>query len=173
MEIILGSQVLDEDSLHTLFCEIEAIINSRPLSAISSDCGDILPITPNKLLNMGDSPRELSLPETYCYSKRRWGQVQHLADQFWIQFRRQYIQNLQQREKWFKKKTNVKIGDIVIMVNENLPRCHWPLARISYVKVSSDGLVRSVKVKRENKEYERPLSKLILILEDEGNLGNL
>ena len=74
---------------------------------------------------------------------------------------------LQQRQKWLKKRRNVKIGDIVMLVDERVARCHWPLARVQEVKVSRDGLVRSVHVKMGGQIYEKPLSKLIMILEDD------
>ena len=47
---MMGSASLTEDTLHTLFCEVEAIVNSRPLGVISSDAKDLEVITPNRLL---------------------------------------------------------------------------------------------------------------------------
>ena len=32
------------------------------------------------------------------------------------------------------------------MVNENTPRCHWPLAIVEEIICSHDGLVRKVKI---------------------------
>ena len=163
---IIVSQTLNDDSLQTLFCEIECIINSRPLSAVSSEAGDVLPITPNKLINLGDSPLGIDV-SSGSYSKSRWSQVQYMADQFWSRWKKEYLLSLQERQKWLRNKPNVKIGDIVLMINENLPRCHWNLARITDIRVSKDGLVRSVTVKSGSSFYERPLSKLVRILEDE------
>ena len=56
--------------------------------------------------------------------------------------------------------------------NENEARCHWPLAKIIRVKLSPDGLVRSVVLKIGEKNLERPLSKLIMVLEDETDVSN-
>ena len=173
LEAVLGGQTVDDDSLHTLFCEIEAIVNSRPLSVVSSDARDMVPITPNRLLTMGEPPLSLgAFDKSECYSRRRWRQVQSMAEQFWCRWKREYLLGLQQRQKWFKERRNVKIGDVVMIINENLARCHWPLARVSEVKYSKDGLVRSVIVKQGLQCYERPLSKLIMILEDDSDLSN-
>ena len=171
LEAVLGGQSVDDDALHTLFCEIEAIVNSRPLSVVSSDARDLVPITPNKLLNMGESPMGFSaLDKSECYSRHRWRQVQSMAEQFWSRWKREYLLGMQQRQKWFKEKRNVKVGDVVMIINDNMARCHWPLARVFEVKYSKDGLVRSVVVKQGLQCYERPLSKLVMILEDESDL---
>ena len=54
-ESIVGGTSLHEDTLRTVFCEVEAIVNSRPLSLVTSDARDMEVITPNKLLNLGES----------------------------------------------------------------------------------------------------------------------
>ncbi|KAK3702063.1 hypothetical protein QZH41_004213 [Actinostola sp. cb2023] len=41
---------LDDESLRTLMCEVEAVINSRPLTFISNDIDDLEPLTPSHLL---------------------------------------------------------------------------------------------------------------------------
>ena len=41
---------LTDEVLAMLFCEIEAIVNSRPLTKLSSDTKDFTPLTPNMLL---------------------------------------------------------------------------------------------------------------------------
>lgn len=45
----LKLQTLDEEGLHTLLCEAEAIINSRPITKASSDPNDLEVLTPNHL----------------------------------------------------------------------------------------------------------------------------
>ncbi|XP_064106577.1 uncharacterized protein LOC135215610 [Macrobrachium nipponense] len=169
LDVVLGTQQLDYEGLCTLFCEVEATVNSRPLTIVTSDSRDPAPLTPNKLLNMGESPAGCHVA-TGSYSKQRWKQVQHMAEQFWARWKREYLSGLQQRQKWFKERRNVRVGDIVLMVNESVARCHWPLARVVQTKAGKDGLVRTVTVRREGKDYDRPLSKLVLILEEEQDL---
>ena len=41
---------LSDESLETLLCEIEAILNSRPITKVSHDVNDPAPLTPNHLL---------------------------------------------------------------------------------------------------------------------------
>ncbi len=55
----LRTQTLDEDCLHTVLCEAEAIINGRPITKKSSDPNDLEALTPNHLLLLKTAP---SLP---------------------------------------------------------------------------------------------------------------
>ena len=41
---------LDDESLQTLFFEVEAIMNSRPITTVSNDVDDVDVLTPNHLL---------------------------------------------------------------------------------------------------------------------------
>ncbi|XP_043238748.1 uncharacterized protein LOC122390137 isoform X1 [Amphibalanus amphitrite] len=46
----MPTQRLDDEGLHTLFCEVESVLNSRPLTFVSADNGEVEPLTPNHLL---------------------------------------------------------------------------------------------------------------------------
>ncbi|KAI8503729.1 hypothetical protein Bbelb_187000 [Branchiostoma belcheri] len=45
---IAKKQQLDDEGLHTLFCEVEQIINTRPLTTISNEVNDLEALTPNQ-----------------------------------------------------------------------------------------------------------------------------
>lgn len=49
---VLNQQILDDEGLHTVLCEVEAIINDRPITKASDDPNDLEPLTPNHLLLM-------------------------------------------------------------------------------------------------------------------------
>ena len=57
---------------------------------------------------------------------------------------------LQERQKWHITSRNLQVGDVVLMMEENSPRCHWPVGRVDAVKMGRDGLLRSVTVRRGN-----------------------
>ncbi|XP_068202879.1 uncharacterized protein [Palaemon carinicauda] len=169
LDIVLWTQHLDYEGLCTLFCDVEATVNSGLLTVVISDSRDPVPLTPNKLLNMGDSPVGCDIA-IGSHSKQRWKQVHHMAEQFWACWKREYLLGLQQRQKWFKERRNVRVGDVVFMVKEIEACCHWPLARVVQTELGKDSMVRTVTVRREGKEYDRLLSKLVLILEEERDL---
>ncbi|XP_046567249.1 uncharacterized protein LOC124275671 [Haliotis rubra] len=60
LRVSLGQQTVTEATLRTVLCEVEGILNSKPLSYVSSDARDLDPITPNILL-MGR--HDTSLPQ--------------------------------------------------------------------------------------------------------------
>ena len=54
---LLLSQTIDEEGLTTLLCEVESILNSRPLTPVSDDPLDLDPLTPNHLLLLRSGTR--------------------------------------------------------------------------------------------------------------------
>lgn len=93
----LKTQSLDEESLQALRCEVEAIINSWPITTPSSDLKDLEALIPNSLLLM---KTKLSLPPIVfqkedLYACRWWRQVQYTADLFWKCWMKEYLSELQ------------------------------------------------------------------------------
>lgn len=77
---------LDDESLHTLMREVESIVNSRPLTAISNDVEDPLPLSPSQILTMKTSvvlPPPGQFQRNDVYKRRRWRRVQYLCNLFW------------------------------------------------------------------------------------------
>ena len=50
MKALLKEQVLDGEALNTLMCEVESIVNGRPITKVSDDPRDLDALTPNHLL---------------------------------------------------------------------------------------------------------------------------
>ncbi|TKS65758.1 hypothetical protein D9C73_028515 [Collichthys lucidus] len=163
------AQTLDDESLHTFLCEVEAIINSRPLTTISDSPNDLEPLTPNHLLLLKGQPT-LSpglFQKSDTYSKRRWKQVQYLADTFWKRWVREYLPTLQERQKWLKIKRNYTCGDVVLIADPTAPRASWMLGRVIDTKKDAKGVVRSVMLKTKTSVIERPITKVCLLLEND------
>ncbi|XP_038062324.1 uncharacterized protein LOC119732792 [Patiria miniata] len=173
---------LDDSSLRTLFYEAMAIVNSRPLSVETiNDPMSLEPLTPNHILTMKSSvplpPPGKFVPQD-MYLRKRWRRVQYLTEQFWSRWRKEYLQNLNRRQCWTKPRRNIKVGDIVLLLEPDVARNKWPLGVVVKTTAAKDGLVRKVQIqvgtkklsqqgKRENKLafLERPVQKLVLLLE--------
>lgn len=159
---------MDDEGLQTLFCEVEAILNGRPLTEASDNVNDLSVLTPNHLLLL--RPGEWFPPGTFVktdnYSRRRWRQIQYLADLFWKRWTKEYLPLLQSRQKWVKKERNMKTGDLV-MIADNSPRHAWIIGRIQEVVKDKQDIVRFVKVKTASNVLTRPVAKLVLILESD------
>ena len=165
----LRVQNLDEESLHTVFCEIEAILNSRPITKASLDPNDLEALTPNHLLLLKTSP---TLPPgvfqpTDIYAHRRWKQVQYMSDLFWRRWIKEYLPQLQERQRWTGVKRNLVVGDLVIIMDSTAPRNSWPVGRVIQTFPDRRGFVRQVRVKTRSSCLDRPITKLCLLQESE------
>ena len=164
---VLKEQTLDDDALHTALCEVEAILNDRPITTVTNDLNDLEPLTPNHLLQLKTNP--IMPPGLFqkrdLYSQRKWRQVQYLADLFWKRWIREYLPLMQERHKWSQIKRNFTPGDVVVIIDDNAPRNSWLLGRVVKAFPGSKGLVRSVLVKTKSNIIQRPITKLCLLLE--------
>ena len=102
---------LKDEDLQTLFCEVEAILNNRPLTELSSDPNSLKCLTPNNLLllNAGVTLPPGLFRQKDSYSQRRWKQFQYLVDLFWSHWRREYLILLHQRQKWNEVNRSLKV----------------------------------------------------------------
>jgi len=164
LEAILKGQVLDDERLDTVFCEVESIVNGRPLTPVSDDPNDLEALTPNHLLllrpGLASPLGEFTVKDAY---RRRWRHVQYVADQFWSRWMNEYLPTLQLRQKWLTSYKNLRVGDIVLVAQENTPRKSWPLGRITATFLGRDGSVRSAEIKTATNSIVRPIHKLYVL----------
>jgi len=80
---VLGQGRLNDEVLNTVMCEVESIVNSRPITKVSDDCCDPVALTPIHFLILKAGPAPLignfNVADVF---KKRWRQVQHLTDEF-------------------------------------------------------------------------------------------
>ncbi|XP_078486365.1 uncharacterized protein LOC144744882 [Ciona intestinalis] len=157
-------RTMDEDSLQTYMAEIEYILNSRPLTAVSDDPRDLNALTPNSILTgviaSSYSPGVFMKGDGY---RKSWKAVQYLTDRFWDQWTKSYLPLLQLRQKWLQPVRNFAVGDIVLMVTEGTKRGEWPKARVIEVFPDREGAIRRVKVRTEKSMFIRDIRKLCLL----------
>lgn len=112
-----------------------------------SDPSSLEPLTPNHLITMKDSvplPPPGRFIQEDLYATKRWRRVQYLSEQFWNRWKKEYFSNLTLRQRWHVPRRNVKVNDIVIIKDENIPRNEWTLGRVIDAHEGDDGLVRKV-----------------------------
>ena len=143
--------------------------NSRPLMVFSDDPRDPEPLMPNHLLLLkSDSPMPPGVfQRDDLFSRRRWRQIQYLADIFRKRWSREYLPLLQDRHKWLHSRRNLTVGDVVLVAAGNTNRNYWTLGRIQQVFPDKKGFVRKVRVKVKSAVLERPVDKLVLLVEKE------
>ena len=159
--ILNPKTALDDEVLYTALCEAENLVNSRPITKVSQDPEDGV-LTPNHLLlmkaNASDDHMAFNLGAIY---RRNWKKVCMLRDQFWAKWSKEYLLNLQNRQKWDRKQENFRVGEIIILVDTSIPRSQWPLGIVQKVIVGRDGLVRELDVKTKSTTLRRPISRVV------------
>ncbi|XP_055910525.1 uncharacterized protein LOC129944888 [Eupeodes corollae] len=164
---VVGNSRLTFEEFSTLLVKIESCLNSRPISPISENPSDPLPLTPGHFLK--GAPL-LSLPESQVgeiAKLRNWERVQQILYSFSKRWKEEYLTDLQRRTKWKFPKRNIKVGDVVVVRNENLPPTQWRLGKIVAVHPGKDGKVRVATVKTQQGEILRPIVKLCLLPVDQ------
>ena len=171
---VLGPRSLSYDEFMTVIAQSAAIVNRTPLWSHSEDPNDPQPLTPAMILTLrseGDvSQEEFSAQDLIRYGKQRYKRVQYIAEQFWARWRNEYRHTLTERHKWKTRKACIAVDDVVLVRDKQLPRNNWPMGRVSEVKRSHDGLIRSVTLQMSSKSKNaarfltRPISELVLLV---------
>ena len=164
---------LSRDEFNTLLQESGSIVNHTPLAEISCDPTEPFPVSPFTLLTLRETvepPQDtFTHDDLLAFGKRRWRRVQHLAEQFWIRWKRDYLYSLQQRNKWNFPSRNMSEGDVVL-IRENSHRNQWPLGLIIKSITGSDSLVRRVMIRMKpsdqgaNRIVERAIHDVVLLV---------
>ncbi|CAL1282487.1 unnamed protein product [Larinioides sclopetarius] len=100
------------------------------------------------------------LAATIKYHLKRWSLVQDLKDKFWTRWSKEYLAQLQPRQKWRTPQPNLQEGQLVLLKDGNKP-LQWNLGRIERVIPGEDGLIRVADVKTASTIYRRAINKII------------
>ena len=162
------------ESLQTIVVEVEAHLNDRPLTYVSSDIDDPEPITPSHLLY---GRRIIPLPQCTVQddevndpdfgdtselrqkAKRQAMVIRH----FWSRWKNEYLTALRETHKTTGNNAQqVKIGDVVL-VHDDTARVNWRLAVIESVNKGEDGLIQSANIRTTTGTTNRPIARLYLL----------
>ncbi|XP_017467170.1 PREDICTED: uncharacterized protein LOC108359710 [Rhagoletis zephyria] len=149
----------NDESLKSSLCEVEYIINARPLTFVSLESDDDDALTPNHLLLGSPDGFKPTCTDDLALRKR-WYQNQKFADRFWHRWVKEYVPIISRRSKWFDKVPPIRVGDIVVIVDENLPRNCWPRGKVIRIVIAKGGQVRSAEVKTTSEILHRPATKI-------------
>ncbi|XP_049885438.1 uncharacterized protein LOC126380224 [Pectinophora gossypiella] len=173
LKVTLRERAPREEVLQTLLAEAELVVNSRPLAYVADDPDEPVVITPNHLL-LGTAAGDTGLcaaDPADLNARAQWKRANVLADMFWRRWLRQYLPTLQRRQKWTLDSPPVRIGDVVVISDGNLPRNMWPKGIVKKVYPGSDGHIRVVDVRTSTGVLRRPVVKIIVLPTDGMLLG--
>ncbi|XP_003741837.1 uncharacterized protein LOC100905279 [Galendromus occidentalis] len=169
---ILGSAIPHFRDLEIIISGIEAMVNSRPITAVASGADEVEALSPANLLfgYKGKTiiPEHLSKPKRSAdFDKvvfsRRWKYQQRLLSSFWRRYHEEYLQYLKTAHKQNPTKARpLKIGDVCLLQGENFNRALWPLCRvISFPENIKPENARSCFIKTaKGQTLNRPIRKL-------------
>ena len=111
--------------------EVEGILKSRPRTVEAiNDPTSFQPIYPMNLVTMKSkvvSPPPGKFLKPDVYSKKLWRRMQHIANKFWSRWRKEYLQSLQERQKWTSRRRNFRVDDIVLLKRSDVPQNQWSM----------------------------------------------
>lgn len=158
----IGQQLLSYEELSTVLTQIECLLNSRPLTVLSSDPAEPSALTPSHFLHTAPL---LSLPAPDVSFDNislldRHSLMDKIVQSFWNRWRMEYLHGLQIRQKWNTPSTPITPGMVVVVINDSVPTLAWPLAVVEKVHPSKDGVIRVATVRITGKNYLRPVVRL-------------
>ncbi|XP_058448802.1 uncharacterized protein LOC131428774 [Malaya genurostris] len=170
----IGTRILLHDEMQTVLLQIEAILNSRPLTPISNDPADFEALTPghfliHRPLTAIPEPNLDNVPENRLAV---WQRTQQFTQRLWKRWSEQYLSDLQNRTRWMRQRENLTVGSMVVLKDENLPPLKWQLGRVAELHPGSDGNIRVITVRTKDGSYRRGISKIcVLPIRDNSKLS--
>ena len=142
------NQRLSVTEFLTVCSEAANIVNERPLGLLPDIDSEINVLTPNCMLlgrasatnpNVWSTEKQISL-------KSRGHLVSSIVEQFWKHWTHLFAPSLLYRKKWHEKQRDLKVGDVVLILQDSTFKDKYRLARVTEVWPSKDGRVRKVTV---------------------------
>ncbi|XP_065180252.1 uncharacterized protein LOC135810689 [Sycon ciliatum] len=150
---VLGNAYVSGEELVTVLAEVECTLNSRPLTFLSTEEWTE-PLTPSHLLlgrRLRSMPDAEHIPRaaTAEVVRERAEHLQQLIRHSWTRWRREYLLELRNahRQQFNANATPIRVGDVVLIEDENAKRQQWPLGLVVELIPGHDGIARAAKVK--------------------------
>ncbi|KAJ8985568.1 hypothetical protein NQ317_011530 [Molorchus minor] len=157
---MLGKASLSYEDLLSAVCDCESVVNSRPLTYISENSADMIPLSPAMFLH---EIIEVGVPDIDAVKakdlRRRIKHRHKLREDLRKRFRSEYLGQLIMHSRGGKTR-NIKVGEVVLIGSDNTKRLDWPLAKVEEIFPGKDGGVRLVKLKTSSGHLLRPVQRL-------------
>lgn len=171
LKAVVGRALLNKSELCTVLTEVEATVNSRPLTYVYTDLNEPLPLTPSHLLYGRSltmfppdhlSDEEITDPSLNTKSTvtRRYQYISRIIADFRLRWINDYLLALRERNSnKHGRPTAPAVGDIVLIKSDN-PRLLWKLGKIAKIHEGPDSGERVATVETANGVAIRPVARL-------------
>jgi transposase InsO family protein len=153
----VGTRRLTRRELEAVLLEIEACVNSRPLTVVHDGSATL---TPAHFLigrsHMFEKPDSSESKEGSLIERKVLKDV--ALNKFWDIWSKNYLRNLPVHGK--EKGSDISVGSLVLVRDDAQPRLTWPIAVVTQVFPGRDQIVRSCRVRFKGSEFFRPIQKL-------------
>ena len=124
---LFAEAMLDAEQLTTILAEIEAQLNSRPLTYLGADPDDYSVITPAQILigrNLQACPtKDTRVSEqTSRALTKRFQYHRKLVNGFWKRWHAEYLKSLTPLKRWYKIGREIRKGDLVLVSEDRVAR---------------------------------------------------
>jgi hypothetical protein len=157
---MLGHRKLSWYQMEIVLCDVESAMNERPLTYVSDDQDDLIPLTPSMFLHgMSTS----SFPESevldgigFRKAAASLGQLRmELRERFW----KEYLANLVHRGK-VERVRDLEVGDVVLVGSDQKKKLFGPMGVVMELLPGADGKCRVAKVRVKEGILLRPVQRL-------------
>ena len=153
--IVHGIKTPSEDVFRTMLSITAELINRRPIAVVPNDERDLVPLTPQHFLG-GSCQQATGIPITHTSNiVGRWDQMQTMREKLWERFEKEVLPQLFARSKWHTELPELRVDDVVIVLQCPQVLGRWPLGRVVRVQRGIDGVVRGVTVQVGERTYWR------------------
>ena len=161
LEVSFKTQVLTEEQWRIFLAQVTCLVNQRPLYPSSNSIWEGPPVTPNDLLIGNHFPPPVPEEQSRVNPRDLVRSTEKRVQEFWRCWLKYFAPDLLPRNKWYRKRENLREGDLVLEM-KHTPRRTWKMAVVLETFPGDDGLVRKAKIKTANAIYDRPIHKLCL-----------
>lgn len=129
-QLVTNNVKFTYEEFYMLLTQVEAVLNSRPLTPLLDSPVDLEPLTIGHFI-IGEAI--VAIPEKNAHelgkcNVSRYHCLQQILRHFWSLWSKKYLNLLQQRTKWrFQKEFSIIEGALVMLKEEGTPPSLWPM----------------------------------------------
>ena len=157
--------------MRTFLCETEytITINNRSLTEKTISNPHSTPLLSPSMLLTGKTRLVLPLPGEFkredLYCRKMCRRTQHMTQEFWSRWNKEYLQQLQARSKWIWPRRHFQVGDVALLKENQSPRNGWPMAKVVANPDYQDQVRSETVLAGNTSKLERPVTKVVLLVE--------